>query len=212
PGQAPHRGERARGAPRRRPDRRAERSRERLAGEPTVSSAERAHAPKIAALMALAEERLSPSARARIERHLADCPVCRQALAAIVLHARIADDVRALDPPELDFSRMEQALEREAARITAQERAAQRRRRRPAIVAALALAAAAVLGLVWSGGRGGEAVAPPAPPVEPAAIAERDEIPEHTPAPRIESAPLAATVTLVAGRGAERVPAPSAEP
>ncbi|MDQ3033584.1 MAG: zf-HC2 domain-containing protein, partial [Myxococcota bacterium] len=72
------------------------------------------HAPKIAALRALSERALSPRARLRIERHLATCDVCRRALASITLYRRTVEDVREAEPPELDWSRMELALAREA--------------------------------------------------------------------------------------------------
>lgn len=165
-----------------------------------MSAAEREHAPKIAALIALQERRLSPSAQARIERHLARCADCRQALAAIVLHDRIAEDVREAEPPAIDFSRMELALEREARAVAQQQRA---RRRRPTLAVAVAIAAAAVIGLALAWPQSGPEVADSRPAPAPRGRDTSRDAERAT--PELPSAPLAATVTLVAGRGAQVV-------
>lgn len=72
------------------------------------------HEPKIAALTALHERSLSPQGEARIERHLAACDACRRALAAMTLFERTTAAIRDAEAPELDWSRMELALAREA--------------------------------------------------------------------------------------------------
>lgn len=89
------------------------------------------HEPKIAALSALlqtrrastpADARLSAAGRARIERHVAECATCRRALATMELYERTADEIREAGVPELDWSKMELALAREA-RAVAEQRA-----------------------------------------------------------------------------------------
>ncbi|WP_053233593.1 AgmX/PglI C-terminal domain-containing protein [Sandaracinus amylolyticus] len=193
---------------------------------------EREHSPKIGALLALQERRLSAAGRARIERHLAGCDVCRQALAAMALYDRIADEARDEAPPELDWSRMELALEREVEKIAEAQCAtspegATRSSSAPGRTAApsapmrglsarsspaarraawgvAALAAAGVLAYVATRPPSAPEIARPTPP------APMIEAPAPEPVdPEViaEAAPLAATVTLVAGRGAEVVAA-----
>ncbi|UJR80965.1 AgmX/PglI C-terminal domain-containing protein [Sandaracinus amylolyticus] len=165
---------------------------------------EREHSPKIGALLALQERRLSAAGRARIERHLAGCDVCRQALAAMALYDRIADEARDEAPPELDWSRMELALEREAKKVAETLRAKKRdqatKSRRPWIsLGVAALAAAGVLAYVAT--RPAPQIARPTPP--PAPVIEAPAPEPEPPEVVAEAAPLAATVTLVAGRGAQ---------
>ncbi len=96
------------------------------------------HSAKTMALMALRSGKLSKRGRARIERHVADCAVCRKALASMDAYDALVKDVREAPAPELDFSRMEMALRREAV--------VQAKRNRPSVlpwvIAGLAAAAA----------------------------------------------------------------------
>jgi hypothetical protein len=100
----------------------------------------REHQPKLAALGAYRSERLSPSARARIERHLAACELCRQALLGMQRYAVLVEEARAVPSPAIDWSRMELPLAREATRLV-------RRRQARRMAGALALAAAVGIGL-----------------------------------------------------------------
>jgi ferric-dicitrate binding protein FerR (iron transport regulator) len=124
------------------------------------------HEPKLAALHAYAEDRLRPAARARLERHLAGCATCREARLGIERYAKLLGEAHAQDTPELDWTRMQPALEREAQRL------ARARRVRRALPVGVALAAAACIALVVShSARGPQAPlarAPlPAPAVAP---------------------------------------------
>ncbi len=157
------------------------------------------HRPKTAALLAYAEELLSPTGRARLERHLTGCPTCRDELAAILLYERVAEEARAEPAPAVDFGRMERVLAEEAGRIS--QAIARTRRRRPAAWAfgAVALAAAALLALVlgWPG---------EAPPTTTERVAPAPAPEWPTPEPVVEapeSPALRPVVTLAAG-GTER--------
>ena len=101
---------------------------------------------KMAALLAYESDALSAEGRARVERHLPQCAVCRETLAAMQVYEGIAADVRRMEAPEPDWSTMELALRREA-------RAASRRAPagRGVLWAGLALAAAALLAFVLLG-------------------------------------------------------------
>lgn len=153
------------------------------------------HRPKTAALLAYAEDVLSAAGRARLERHLDGCEVCRRELAAIELYDRIVDDARGAPAPEVDFDRMEMTLAREAQRIST-EMGVVRRRRSWVPVAVLAAAAAVLLAL-WVAWPGGGSRAPVAERPEPSPT----EAPE---APAPEPASLHPVVTLAAGT-AERL-------
>jgi hypothetical protein len=154
------------------------------------------HEPKLAALTAYAEKALSPDGRARVEKHLARCAGCRRALATIDVYRATAAEIREGEPPELDWSRMELALAREA-RSSAEVEPARRTPSYPgrhhAPVIALAAAAAALFVIdAWPEG------ARPAPRrARPAAV-------------EIAQAPVPASATLVLGtilareRGVER--------
>ncbi len=69
------------------------------------------HSPKIAALTALHEGLLSPRGRARLEAHLANCEVCREAQATMAIFDSISGDIRASKVPELDWEKMTQRLD-----------------------------------------------------------------------------------------------------
>lgn len=71
--------------------------------------AERAHEPKLAALAALHEGRLSPRGRARLQRHLARCPICSAAWTGTGRYAALRVQARDADMPELDWERIERA-------------------------------------------------------------------------------------------------------
>lgn len=154
-----------------------------------------AHRPKTAALMAYAEGLLSPEGRARVDRHLAGCEVCRRELAAAMLYEQVADEAREAPAPEVDFDRMEMTLAREAERVSREIRLARRRRPWPLVALAAAAAAALAIYAAW-----------PAPEAPVATDAPRVEEPRvDEPAPP-EAAPLAPVVTLAAG-AAERLEA-----
>lgn len=151
-----------------------------------------AHRPKTAALLAFAEDLLSPEGRARVERHLDGCEVCRRELAAIELYERMAADARDAPMPAIDFDKMDFALAKEARKVTVQGRDARGRSKWPLV--GLAIAAAAMLALyeAW-----------PAEPSAPEEIAHTTT-PRVTPspepvAPTPEPALLSPVVTLAAG-------------
>lgn len=145
------------------------------------------HRPKTAALLAYAEDLLSADGRRRVEGHLAGCAICRAELAAIELYEQMIDDVDQEPMPEIDFSRMELPLAREAERISREIRAGQRRSR--ALPWALIAAAAAALLAFWGWPR--ESAAPIAEHVEPAPAPEAPV--------QLEAEFLAPIVTLSAG-------------
>jgi len=142
------------------------------------------HAPKQAALEAHAADLLSPQGRARIERHLATCPVCRQTLTAIHAYAALREDAVQQPLPELSWERMDKALDQPlpvpAAPVSGTGR-----------LVALAwpvLAVAATVLIAWIGMSGGPE------PTPQLAVKER---PSVVPAPA--EAALVGHVTLVAG-------------
>jgi ferric-dicitrate binding protein FerR (iron transport regulator) len=100
------------------------------------------HSPKTAALMAYESGALSSVGRARVERHLAGCTVCQRELAVIQTYEATVDRIRDAKAPDLDWSRMELALEREA---RTQAKKHQRGWVMPAIGVMLAAAAAVAL-------------------------------------------------------------------
>ncbi len=69
------------------------------------------HAPKLAAIEALLEGRLSAQARARLEAHLAACETCRRARDAVREYAAMRDAARALPMPELSFEALAHRLD-----------------------------------------------------------------------------------------------------
>lgn len=143
------------------------------------------HRPKLRALEAFAEDLLSPEAEAILERHLAHCETCQEALASIQAYAEVRDHALE-DQPEIDWSKVEFALRREARDI------AQSKRPEWLSIAAIAAAVALAVGLGWknyfaepepsTAGDAQEALAnlaapDPEAPVPPAA--------QGTPTPRI---------------------------
>ena len=148
----------------------------------------KAHRPKTAALLAYAEDVLSAKGRARVERHLARCEVCRRELCAIRAYDELAEAAREAPMPDVDFARMELRLASEAHRVSGELETV--KRRRPWLAAGI-LAAAAVLALAFVEWPAEPTVAagpaePIAPPAEPHVVAE-------------EPALLAPVVTLAAG-------------
>lgn len=141
------------------------------------------HRPKSAALGAYAEGQLSAEGRARVERHLAECELCRRELAAVRAYRAMTFAARTTPPPDLDFARLERRLAEEAQRISGENAL---RTRRPVWPLAIGLAAAAGLGalyLAW----------PSAPP------AQVDRQPPAAPLEEPEPAALSPVVTLAAG-------------
>lgn len=112
------------------------------------------HAPKIAALLAYDGELLGAAGKRRVERHLAGCEACREALGSIRAYEGLVDEVRRAPVVEPDWSKMELTLAREA-RVQAEAIQAERRRVGMAtpLLAAVAIAAAATLALWYGQGR-----------------------------------------------------------
>lgn len=101
------------------------------------------HLPKTAALLAYDSELLSAESVRILESHLSRCGRCRRELAAIRAYGSVTGEARAMDVPDLDWSKMEFAL-RQAARHPARA-AAKEQTSRPIVfgfVAAAAFAAA----------------------------------------------------------------------
>src|SRR5690606_29359211 len=105
------------------------------------------HRPKTAALLAYADGALSDAGRARLERHLARCEVCRRELAAMKLYERMAEDARETPAPEGDYARMELTRARAAPRVSQEIRIG--RRRRPRAASARVAASAAGAPALW---------------------------------------------------------------
>jgi hypothetical protein len=155
------------------------------------------HAPKTAALEALASDLLSDEGRRRIEAHLRGCEVCRRELAAIEVYRETQRQLAA-QAPRVDFGRMELALAREA------KAQAAARRRRPAtgwIAAGLLAAAAAMALVVWRGAGDATPVGGPAPRAEV-------EVPSAPATPAVTLA--SGVVSMVVGRAS--FAAPGGEP
>jgi ferric-dicitrate binding protein FerR (iron transport regulator) len=150
------------------------------------------HAPKAAALLAYESGLLSHAGQARLERHLAHCATCRRHRAAMQTYEGIREQVQAEPTPQLDWSRMELGLAREA-RTQAR---AQRRRTAGRPVAWALLAAAAVMAAVamWPEQRTRHAGMPSdsQPKAEPATGADQQ-------APVPEAPPARGEITTVAG-------------
>jgi hypothetical protein len=157
------------------------------------------HSPKTGALIAYESGALSQRGRARVEKHLRGCEACRRELAAIQMYDASVDVIRDARLPEVQWSKMELALEREA-RVQAKAQAGANRRGWIVPAIGICLAAAAVLAMMlWPD-------APETPtashdPVPEAPAPERD-VP--TP-PVVDTTPtevaslFGARVTLVAG-------------
>lgn len=146
------------------------------------------HSPKWRALIAYDSELLSSDGSRRLERHLQGCDVCSEALAEIRAYDEVAHEVRE-SPVDVDFTRMEFALRREAKSI------ANRQRMKRALPFVLAAAAAALfIGARLMPG-----------PVAPVAINESPN-PDvvETVVPEPESPPVAGVVVALAGDVGER--------
>jgi hypothetical protein len=104
-----------------------------------------AHAPKVNALEAYVEGRLSAPAQARLLAHVRDCAVCERRLASIKQYRSLREEAKQEPSATLSWERLEQALERESRAQPARERPSSGR-----IVAlawpVMALAATFVLG------------------------------------------------------------------
>ncbi len=132
------------------------------------------HSPKWRALLAYHEEALSESGRARLEKHLENCGVCRETLASMGAYDEVADSVRGTTA-EVAFRRIEPAVRRAATR---------RRRHRWFVASAVVMAAAAAVAL-W---------------LRPTPRPERPNLAVTQPAPPIVEAPsLEGTVVAVGG-------------
>lgn len=152
------------------------------------------HAPKQAALEAHAAELLSPAGRARVERHLAGCSVCRETLAAIRAYTSLRQDAELESLPELSWDRLSKALDKPLPTPAASTSS---KGRTIALVWPL-LAVAATLLIAWIGLSGG--TTPSAP------LAAKVPPPRAGPAAEL---PLEGRVTLISGqafleRGGER--------
>lgn len=148
--------------------------------------------------MAYESGALSPAGRARVEKHLRTCGACQRELATIQTYEATVDAIREADAPDLDWSKMELALEREA-----QLQAKKHRRGWMLPAMGVALAAAAALAIVM----------PPASPPREVAVAH---VPPTGTAPPSTVAHVdlyaASRVTLVAGQSARHAGAPGAAP
>ncbi|MGE0787533.1 MAG: AgmX/PglI C-terminal domain-containing protein [Sandaracinaceae bacterium] len=160
------------------------------------------HRPKTAALIAYSEDLLSETGKARLERHLSGCEVCRSELAAMEMYDSMIESVHSTNLPQIDFASMETALAREAASVSRELRARhvqdklhERRRPYAMMVGVAALAAAGVLAYsAWT--------QPPssAPVARPSAVPEATAEPDVAPA---TSLPLHPVVTLAAGEAVQ---------
>jgi hypothetical protein len=142
------------------------------------------HAPKFLALEAYAGGLLSTRATAQVERHLARCAECRQALAQVRAYAVLREDARAEQPAAPSWEQLEAAL------ANAPQVAPAPARRKSGRLIALAwplLAVAATLAIAWLGRSGPLALDGAQPVARPAA----------TPAP--EAPKLIGWVSLLAG-------------
>ncbi len=164
------------------------------------------HSPKTAALLALREGRLSDQGRARIERHLKACELCRRHMAAMDLFERLREEAMDMEP-EVDWNRMELPLRREARRIARRQRAL-----RTARWALPALAAAAAFAFFWLRD------ATPSP-VASTTRSETSEAPEPVPAPATTPsdaptfpAPIAQVVAVVGEASARSAPSDPERP
>lgn len=153
------------------------------------------HRPKTAALLAYAEGVLSAKGRARVERHLSRCEVCRRELCAIRAYDELADAAREAPMPAVDFAKMELALASEARRISGQIATVERRRPWLALGVVAAAAALALAFFEWPA-EPTVAAAPAGGGAAPAAdLAE----PGGSEAPALAAEPLSPVVTLAAG-------------
>lgn len=135
------------------------------------------HEPKTAALLAYEEDLLSVEGRARLQRHLGGCDVCKRELASMRLFEKLANDVKETPVPEVHWEKMELALRREA-----REQAKALKKDKAANYAPLlgicAAAAAVAIAVSQFGGFGDQAAVNTTPPEDHAHVAvvqpERD--------------------------------------
>ncbi len=142
------------------------------------------HAPKLFALEAYAQRLLSPRATAQLERHLAGCSICREALAAVRAYAELRAEAQTEVPAELSWERLEAAL---AAAPTRSAGTSPRRNVGKLIALSWPLlAVAATLAIAWFGKSGGDGVEPSRPHAS-------------APAPAPEAQKVLGWVSLLAG-------------
>ncbi|MBX7192731.1 MAG: AgmX/PglI C-terminal domain-containing protein [Sandaracinaceae bacterium] len=162
------------------------------------------HAPKTAALEALAADLLSDEGTRRIRKHLRECEVCRNHFATIHVYRESQEFIRTSSPDAggrpVDWSKMELALAREARSQAAQNRAAS-----PAngsgypwlVGGAIAVAAAALAAIGLSQGWGAPSPTRTSDPV----VVAHETVPATSPVeqhrPDVQFA--AGVVSLVAG-------------
>lgn len=140
------------------------------------------HAPKVMALEAYSRRRLSVAGQARLEQHLHTCGLCRQALDNIVRYEALRVEAQEAPTPELDWERLERALDQTPAPTSSPRFPGRGHEKRPAISGkvialawpVLALAATFALAFMALSERrlpvAQPSVSPPAPAVEEARI------------------------------------------
>lgn len=122
------------------------------------------HLPKTGALIAYDAGALSAAGRARLERHLAGCDVCRDELASVRLWTRESTRIRALsERPPVDFAKMELAIVREAG-VEARRARSERSQRSLGVAIPICAVAAAALLTVGLSRMAGPIVRPSGPP------------------------------------------------
>jgi hypothetical protein len=153
------------------------------------------HAPKHCALEAYAQQLLSPRANAQLERHLAGCSTCREALAGVRAYAQLRAEAQAEAPAEfgsradprastLSWERLEAAL---AAKPKSASAAPRRRNAGKLIALSWPLmAVAATLAIAWLGKSGMDDPRPSRPHAS-------------APAPAPEAQKVLGWVSLLAG-------------
>jgi hypothetical protein len=151
------------------------------------------HSPRLFALEALVAGRLSPEGTARLERHLAACETCREALKAVRSYEALRVEARDHEAPDLAWEKLEQAIARDAAPITdgafSVRTRPQPRNGRWVALAWPVLAIAATLVVAWISMQGQPQEAP------------RAEAPAQAVVPqRAESTLLEGRATLIEGR------------
>jgi hypothetical protein len=138
------------------------------------------HAPKLFALEAYAQQLLSPRASARLERHLAGCSTCREALAAVRAYAELRAEAQAA-APEFDPRASTLSWERLEAALVAKPKgaAAAPARRNLGKLIALGwplMAFAAALAIAWFGRSGMDDTEPRRHASVPAPTAEAKKV------------------------------------
>jgi hypothetical protein len=139
------------------------------------------HAPKFFALEAYAQRLLSPRASARLERHLAGCSTCREALAAVRAYAELRAEAQAAAPAEFDPRAPTLSWERLEAALVAKPKgaAAAPARRNLGKLIALGwplMAVAAALAIAWFGRSGMDDAEPRRHASVPAPTAEAQKV------------------------------------